>query len=201
MPRFSCLGWNSSKLSWSTVSSSSWLNKRCTYVQILYHDLDSREEHRSLAVLRGPLAAATGRNADFKRLSVNMLSIIAYSLVHRKLKFPQNLLRWPDLSLKHLLACIVFSDDFPMLLLESKRPLFQPRVHFTIDKNACVEILLCHLTKNLVFADDLLVKLMYSLEILFCRVFISENLVMHSGTGRSMWQKSLKHNEVRPMVD
>lgn len=70
-------------------------------------------------------------------------------------------------------------DDLTLLFLKGQRSLFQSWVHLTIDKDACVEIVLRQLAENLVFAHDLLVKLVDALKVLFGRFFVAEDLIVH----------------------
>ena len=76
-------------------------------------------------------------------------------------------------------------------LLEVQRTFLQPRVHFTVDKDSGIKILLRELAKNLIFRHNSLVKLMNKLKVLFGRVLISENLILHRRALGSIGQESL----------
>jgi hypothetical protein len=119
-------------------------------------------------------------------------------LAHSRVRLSgQLLLGGPDFLLGDLLAGVVFCDGLAAEFLEVERALLEARVHFAVDEDAGVDVLLGVLAQVLVFGHDALVDLVDELEVCVAGVLVAEDLVLHGGAHGAVGYEALDHEEVR----
>lgn len=95
---------------------------------------------------------------------------------------------------------MVLCDGLAAQLLEVEWALLEARVHFAVDEDAGVDVLLGVLAQVLVFGHDALVDLVDELEVFFAGVLVAEDLVLHGRADGAVGHEALDHEEVRTVV-
>jgi hypothetical protein len=121
-------------------------------------------------------------------------------LTHDRIRLARQLLLCrPDFLLCDFLASVVFCNSVAAEFLEVERTLLEARVHFTVDEDAGVDVLLGVFAQILVFGHDALIDLVDEVEIGVARVLVAEDLVLHGRAYGAVGHEALDHEEVWAM--
>lgn len=123
---------------------------------------------------------------------------VLISFAHLRLA-RQLLSRRPDLPSLGFLAVEMLRDNLAHSVLEEERRFLELRVQLAVDKDAAVEVLLCVVAKDFVFAHDARVHLADALEVGVGGVAVAVDLVGHGRLVGAFWEEFLDHDEMCPV--